>query len=196
MLGLLDEEGIVRTIFPVLAFGSVTHTPDEQFIRLLTGCQNRLYAYVLTLLPDPARARDIVQDANVVIWRKAADFTPGSNFHAWACRIAYLEVLKARKKAGDRRVMFNDAILAQVAESSVERTADADDAMRFLQACLDELRPQDRRAILRRYEHDASTAEIAESLGKSPSAAAVALFRIRERLLACIRLKQAEEEMP
>ena len=174
----------------------VANAPDEQFVRLLTGNQNRLYAYVLTLLPDPVRARDVVQDANVVIWKKAADFTPGTNFAAWACRIAYLEVLKARKQAGDRRVMFNDAVLEQVAATAAERTDGADDLMRYLEACLDELRPEERHAILQRYQPGASTAEIAKLLGKSPSATAVSLFRTRERLLECIRLKQAAEEMP
>ena len=170
--------------------------PDEQFVRLLTGSQNRLYAYVLTLLPDPVRARDIVQDANVVMWRKAGEFEPGTNFGAWACKIAYYEVLKARKNAGDRRVVFSDAVLDQVAGIAVERTDDVDDRMRFLEDCLNELQQSDRRAILERYQPGVSIAQVADSLGKSNSATAVALFRIRERLLDCIRRKLAAEETP
>ncbi len=199
---MAGERGVVyeqdcENRFPThFAWSAVANTPDEQFVRLLTGSQNRLYAYVLTLLPDPVRARDVVQDANVVIWRKAAEFTPGTNFGAWACKIAYLEVLKARRKAGDRRVIFSDAVLEQVAETAAERTNGLDDRMRLLEACLEELTQQDRRAILERYQPGASIAQIAESLGKSTSATAVALFRTREKLLECIRLKLAAEDMP
>ena len=194
--GVVYERDCVDRILSHFAKTIVANAPDEQFVRLLTGSQNRLYAYVLTLLPDPVRARDVVQDANVVIWRKAAQFTPGTHFGAWACKIAYLEVLKARRKANDPRVLFSDAVLQQVAETAAERTDRVDDRMPFLEACLDELKPQDRTAILQRYQPNASMAEVAESLGKSPTATSVALFRIRERLLECIRRKLAAEEMP
>ena len=71
---------------------------SDEFIVRLVGCQNRLYAYVYSLMPNAEQARDVVQEANLIIWRKAAEFEAGTNFEAWACKIAYFEVLACPPK--------------------------------------------------------------------------------------------------
>lgn len=65
-----------------------THARDD-FIRHLTGFQGKLYAYTLALLADPDAAADVVQETNVVLWHKADQFTPGTNFASWALHVAY-----------------------------------------------------------------------------------------------------------
>ena len=57
---------------------------QEQFVRNLTDCQPRLYAFILSLLPNRDDASDVLQDTNLVIWRRSAEFTDGTNFVAWA----------------------------------------------------------------------------------------------------------------
>ncbi len=41
-----------------------------EFVRRLTGCQPRLYAYIMTLVLDPHEADDVLQKANLVMWEK------------------------------------------------------------------------------------------------------------------------------
>ena len=53
----------------------------------------RLYAYILQMLPNRADADDVLQRANLVMWTKREELVEGSNFVAWAARIAYFEVL-------------------------------------------------------------------------------------------------------
>lgn len=67
----------------------------EAFVQLMTEHQGRLYAYVLSLLGDPDQANDGLQEANLVLWRNAAEFQMGSNFRAWVFRIAHSMPLKA-----------------------------------------------------------------------------------------------------
>ena len=62
----------------------------EPFVRRLTECQSRLYAYVLALPADPTSANEVLGETNVTLWRKAAEFQEGSNFGAWAVRVAPL----------------------------------------------------------------------------------------------------------
>ena len=71
---------------------------DREFVELFTRHQRRLYLLILAQVPRPADAEEILQETNLVIWRKAAKFQPGTNFFAWAAQIAGYEVLKYRER--------------------------------------------------------------------------------------------------
>ena len=57
---------------------------QEQIVQQIAGCQDRLFAYILTLVPRRDVARDILQEANLVLWRRREEFVPGCR----ACRSA------------------------------------------------------------------------------------------------------------
>ena len=42
----------------------------REFVQRLTGCQPRLYAYIVTLVLDSHEAEDVLQQANLVMWEK------------------------------------------------------------------------------------------------------------------------------
>ena len=65
------------------------NSDSEEFVRLLTEAQGPVYGYLMTLIPDRSRARDLLQETNITLWKKAATFEEGTNFNAWACKIAY-----------------------------------------------------------------------------------------------------------
>ena len=71
---------------------------EGEFVRLYTANSRRVYAYILTLLPNRTDAEDVFQDVGTLLWEKFGEFTPGSQFGAWACRIAYFKALKYRAK--------------------------------------------------------------------------------------------------
>ncbi len=70
----------------------------DEFTSQLVAVQRRLYAYILTILPNLADADDVLQDTNSVLLRKRKEYAAGTEFGAWACRVAYFEVLALRKK--------------------------------------------------------------------------------------------------
>ena len=106
-------------------------SPDESdppaksrlFLRLFLQNQRRLYAYILTLLPNRADADDVLQEASLVMWDKFDERSPPDDFTAWGCRIAYFKVLDLRKKRQRGRVLFSQEMLERVAETAEERPA-------------------------------------------------------------------------
>ena len=172
---------------------TTNHAIDDEFVRLLTNCQNRLYVYVLSLVADRDRAKDILQETNVVMCRKAGDFTRGTSFEAWACKIAYLEVLGERRRwARNRKVLFADDVLEAVA-SDVGRSLERfDDRSVALDECMQRLTECQRERLRQRYCEGGSVKDIAAMTGETSNAVAVSLYRIRNALLRCIESKMGQ----
>jgi RNA polymerase sigma-70 factor (ECF subfamily) len=160
----------------------------EEFIRQLTAAQSSLWAYIFSLLPDHAGAQDVLQQANLTLWRKADDFQPGSSFFAWASRAAYFHVLTYRRGMRRDRLVFNDEVFAYLAERQAERLSEGVPSERVsaLRGCLEKLPPHSRRLLESRYSPGASVKNLAETDGRSTAALSQVLYRIRETLLLCI----------
>jgi len=160
---------------------------QEQFVQQLIAAQDRLYAYARSLLHDPAAAEDAVQQANLVLWRKADTFQPGTEFGAWACRIAYYEILKIRQRHARDKLVFDDDLLSVLAEESERRSALADARRRALHDCLAKLPDEHRALIEARYEDGASVQRLAEQHDRPVKTVYQMLYRIRATLTDCVR---------
>ena len=95
--------------------------PREEFIKLFTKYQRRVFLFILSQVPNPVDAEEIHQEANVIIWRKFDRFELGTNFLAWACQIATYEVLKYRERQRRDRHLFSDEFVRQVASDAIEQ---------------------------------------------------------------------------
>ena len=69
------------------------HDRNEQFIRLLTEHQSHLFVYLVSLLGDVHDASNVLQETNIVLWRRSAEFAEGTNFGAWSRTIAHFQLL-------------------------------------------------------------------------------------------------------
>jgi RNA polymerase sigma factor (sigma-70 family) len=78
--------------------------------------QSRLRGFARCLLVRPADVDDILQEINAVLWEKADEFQPGTDFWAWASQIARFKVLNHIRKLGRDRLVFDETILEQLAE--------------------------------------------------------------------------------
>src|SRR6476620_2397444 len=87
----------------------------SDFVELMTQHQGRLYGYILSLSGDPDAANDVLQEANVVLWKQWSQFRPGSNFTAWAFRIAHFQFMAFRQKQLRDKVLFSDDLLSMLA---------------------------------------------------------------------------------
>ncbi len=145
-----------------------------------------MYAYILQLLPNRADADDLLQATNLVMWNKRSQFAAGSDFAAWAARIAYYEVLTHRKRAGRDRLRFDDALVEQLAAEAEAETGRIDALLKILRLCMDKLGEADRDLLRMQYADELRPRQIAERLGRSPGAISVAMHRIRTALLKCI----------
>lgn len=84
--------------------------PDraEEFVFLLARHERLLGAYVMTMVPHPQDADDILQEAKVVMWRNFGKFELGTNFGAWARKVAFHQVLAYRKRKHRDRLDFSE----------------------------------------------------------------------------------------
>jgi RNA polymerase sigma-70 factor (ECF subfamily) len=164
-------------------------------IALLTSNQSRLFAYVLSLLGDRQQAQDVMQETNIVLWRKSAQFKLGTNFGAWMLKVAYYQVMEHRRKL-NRQAMFvaDDDFLSQLAEEAVDCSHMMEQQQAALQSCLQKLPDRQRDIIRRRYTEGASIKAVAEQLGIAASAIKQTLFRARTSLIACVRFRLKEEQ--
>lgn len=174
--------------------------PDRSklFLRLFLQNERRLYAYILTLLPNRADADDVLQESSLVMWDKFDESAPPDDFAAWGCRIAYFKVLDFFKKSHRARVRFSQALLERLAETAVEQsgTLQLDDRRDALAGCIEKLSPRDRDLLSRRFTPGATTESTSVELGRSVDAVYKALARVRRALFECVERALAREARP
>ncbi len=166
----------------------------DEFVRLFGLNARRVYSYIRTLLPHSADAEEVFQETNVVLWEKFDQFEPGTNFGAWACRIAHFKVLNLLQQRKRETSWLGGSLLEQIGEQAVEMASELNADHQALADCLDKLSEADRRLIHRRYSDSATVKRVALELGRSPATAYRALERIHEALFRCIERTRAMEQ--
>lgn len=171
----------------------ISPDPSEELVGLIAQAQRRLYAFVLTLVRQPNEVDDILQETNVVLWRKRDSYRPGSDFFAWAFEIARLQVLAFRARQGRQAGAFDDSLLAELAAAAILESPMLDHREAALRTCLEKLPPVQRELIVRRYQPDVEVNSLAFEVGKTAKAVSESLRRIRENLRQCIERTLAAE---
>lgn len=162
------------------------YMPTESFVRLLTEHQGRLYAFVLAISGDAAAVNDILQNTNVTLWRKAADYAEGTSFWAWASRVAHYEVLAHRKRCRRDRHVFDNALLDDIVVEIAQQLESLDADRIALHQCIEKLSESDRGLICDRYSAGHTVQRLAALRGKSAGAVSQSLYRIRGQLADCV----------
>ena len=166
----------------------------EQFVTLFTTHQRRLFQYILSLLSNVQDAEDVLQETNLVLWRKFSSFEPGTNFLAWASRVAHYEVLKYRKRAQYRQTrLLDEELIEQLGGEALENAGYLDAVRDALHHCLERLRPEDRDLVAQRYADGASGKGLAEASGRPANSISKSLGRIRRALFDCINRSLARQ---
>ncbi|NLE39380.1 MAG: sigma-70 family RNA polymerase sigma factor [Pirellulaceae bacterium] len=168
-----------------------TGTLPEPFVRALLASQGNIHAYATSLVGDLCLADEILQETNVVLCREADQYPTIADFTAWACRIAYFQVLKYRKQRQRDRHCFNDELLDLVAEEAVSQAKAFGVRRQALNECLGRLSDLQRSLVMQRYAANGSVQSIAREYGRTPGAISQSLYRIRAALLRCVRSRIA-----
>lgn len=166
-------------------------TPHHQdsraeLVGLLTRNQRKIFAYIYTLVPHRADAEDILQETSVTVYEKFDEFESGTDFVAWANRIAWWKVKAAQQKFARSKVVFNEEVMEAVVATAGTMQEEMDVRHEALGSCLKKLNERDRRMVLTRYEEGSGVGRAAAQAGRSVQAAYKALGRIRQLLLDCV----------
>lgn len=163
-------------------------TVPTEFMTQITRSQRQLHAFILSMVWNTADADDVLQETNLVLWEKAAEFDSDRPFLPWAMRFAQLQALAwLKRNRRQQRVVFDDDLTRLLADEAAREEAVFEDRRQALAACLQKLPVEQRNLIARRYEPDGSVNAMAEAGGTTPKAVSDRLRRIRHALLQCIQ---------
>jgi RNA polymerase sigma-70 factor len=141
---------------------------------------------VLALCVNRSDADDIFQNTSVVLWEKFDTYESGTNFLAWACRIAYFEALYDRRKTS-RVKTLSDAAWQALASDALATSDEPEQPQETLAECLAQLAPADRELLQKKYFSQQSVAQIAAGCAKSVHSVYRALSRIHDALRRCMQ---------
>jgi RNA polymerase sigma-70 factor (ECF subfamily) len=157
------------------------------FASLITSSQQRLYAYIRSLLDNSASAWDVLQETNVVLWKKQAEFQMGTNFDAWAFTVARFQVMAwLRDRKREPLDVMTHELCELMAEDAAVQAGDFDVRLVALQKCREQLPERGRRLVELYYERSQSVKQVGEDLKMGAEAVKQALFRLRRLLQDCI----------
>lgn len=170
--------------------------PDPEFVQLFTRSQRQIYLLILSQVPNPVDAEEILQETNLVIWRKVDRFQPGTNFLAWAYQIAGLEILKFRERRHRDKLRFSEEFIERVAEEVQGASDQLELRRQALLTCISRLRPADRELIEERYSTGENGLSVAKKKGRPANSVYQSLGRIRKALLECVARRLSTESSP
>jgi RNA polymerase sigma-70 factor (ECF subfamily) len=157
-----------------------------EFLELYSSHFPRLQFYVTALLPSANDASDVLQETSMVLWRKFDSFELGTNFFAWACKIARFQVMKFRERQGKSARLFDTTLLEKLAVEACDERNVRGVPLQALEKCLGKLSEGDRLLIRRRYQPNATVQQLAADVGRTANSVSKSLGRIRRVLLECI----------
>lgn len=179
-------------------FREVKNRPAQEeavFVGEITRFQTQLRAYIISLMPGAIGVEDVLQETNIVLWEKRAKFEQGTNFRAWACAIARLEVKAHRRKVyrlGE--VMLDEDLADQLAEPLQAENEMPEAHLQALEQCLNRLSEPERELIEHRYFSQLPLEQFAAASGRSSETLRNSLYRIRAALRKCVKDKLAISE--
>ncbi len=159
---------------------------QAEFVRLLTRNSSQIYGFILMLSVNRSDAEDVFQETSVVLWEKFDSYQPGTDFRAWACRIAFFKVQSHRRARGRMRVL-SDAAFEALAADALAFAEDRDLRGEALAECLDKLAERDRRLLEQKYFGQLTTVQLAQQRSQSTHSIYRALTRIHSQLLQCMQ---------
>lgn len=166
---------------------SDTDSQVESYLELLNSNERALSAYVHALVHNRADAEDILQGSRLTMWKKFSDFEPGSNFLAWARKIALHQILNYRRSQSRKSVFSTDPVFIEAVAEEIDRQSDQlTERSEALKICLKKLPEAQRKMILFRYYEGCDIAEVASKTGRTEGAAYRLLSRIRKTLNECV----------
>lgn len=146
---------------------------EQAFIDLHTQHSARVFSYIACRINDRHRAEELAADVFRIAWQKQLSEPPGIGWLLATARNVIGNEYKGRRRRQELVDRLADETRSQTPEegNTGERAAVA--------GVLMQLRERDREVLMLSYWDDLTTAELAQALECSLSAAAVRLHRAR-----------------
>ena len=169
-----------------------SNSNGERYSRLLVANQRRIYGFILAPVHDRNHADDLQQEVAAVLWKKFDQYQDGTDFAAWAMRVARLCVYEWRRKQSKLPLPLNDTTFEMLSEDAIAMSCEYDDRVSALRDCLEKMSDRHRQMLSARYHEGESVRSIAERFGRTRRAIYKSLEKIHTSLASCIRRTLAE----
>lgn len=166
----------------------------SDFMHRLIADQHRIYAFILTLVPNWFDAEDLMQETVEVMWRKYQDSDQINNFCAWGKGMARNKIMNFYAKKRRERVLFDDSLLKEVIVLEEKTSRQEELRVQALQKCLHRLHSNDLHLIQILYGHDITIKKLAEEIKRPVQGLYKTIARIHNNLLQCVRRSLATTE--
>ena len=162
----------------------MNHT--DEFLELITEYQGRLFGFILSMLCDVDQSNEVLQEVNLVLWKKSDEFTPGSDFKAWSFRVSHFQVMAFRQRQIRNRLVFDDAALEKLSRDATAKDDVYKQRVVRLETCMERLSERNRDVVCLFYRNGESMSDIGAALKRTANAVGQMLFRIRRTLTECV----------
>ena len=167
--------------FPIASAVEAARTGDFAAFRVLVDATREMaYAVAWQMLRRESDARDIVQEAYLIAFRRLGELSNPEAFSGWLRRIVVAAALNARRRGRATWLPLDEAVAPPVLDEE-ERTW-THEQQRMLSRSLLLLSPEERRMCERHYHGGWSAERLARDAGIDPRAMRKRLQRIRDRL--------------
>lgn len=164
------------------------------FVSLLNRHHRHLLGFIASLVGHRQDAEDVLQRASVTLWQKFDTFEQGTDFMAWAGRVAFYEAKNFLRVASHCRVQFDDALLELLAGERAVDLAHQDSRIEALDHCLAKLDEPSRELMRSAYLDDLNMVDLAAQLRRAPQTLYNKLNLIRRALAACVEQRLTEAD--
>jgi RNA polymerase sigma-70 factor (ECF subfamily) len=181
---LLTEDALIR---------SAQGGDLEAFSELVRIHHQGVYAYLVVRLSGVHDADDLSQEVFVTAFRKLSDFDPERPLAPWLRSIALNLLRNHRRKFRPESIGGNEELQALL-EAQIESglaTGNESGRLIALRECLERLEAPVRKLLLAHYGDGVTLRELASQSGRSYSAVAMQIHRVRELLAACVESRLA-----
>ncbi|AQT68742.1 RNA polymerase sigma factor CnrH [Anaerohalosphaera lusitana] len=165
----------------------------ESFLECLLPAQSTIRSYIATLVPIASDVDDIYQETITIAWRKFDEFEPGTDFAAWAVKIAFYRILNYRRSRAKQHLQFKDEIFEQFAEVASRNAARTHESIAALNNCIEKLPESERKLLNLRYTQNIPIKSIAERCGRTANYIYRSFSRIHCKLQRCIKQTLPQE---
>lgn len=148
--------------------------------------RDRIYAYIVSMLPAHQDAEDVFQETCLVLWEKIDRFDSERPFLPWAFAVARNEVRSFIRKNASGRTFFSDALLQSIADAMEVRSDATSQRRTALEHCLTRLQDEQRELLMDAYSGKRTKRAIAADRNVTLEALYMQLHRLRRTLLKCM----------
>ncbi len=168
----------------------------QEFAKLIARHEREVQAYIFANVLNWDHADEIWQETSVRLWLEFSKYESGSNFAAWATRVAHFEILTWRKKGSRNKLVFDQSFVDAIeSEQKFFASWTTQARLKALDQCLERLTDDKKEILSRFYRPKSSAMAIAEAMNCSVESIYKSLQRIRKSLRNCIEQKIAAEEL-